>query len=186
MKKKELKKLYLEKRNSINIELLSQRILNNIKSINYILKYENYHIFLSINNKNEIYTQSIIDFLKIYNKNIIIPKSNFSDNSMSSYLYEENTIIEENKYGIPEPINGKKIDDSSIDVIFIPLLAFDKRGYRVGYGKGFYDRFLSKCKKNILKIGLSFFNVEEENIFDINEFDVKLDLCITPNKIYKF
>ena len=67
----------------------------------------------------------------------------------------------------------------------MPLLAFDKKGHRVGYGKGFYDKFLSECKPETIKIGLSFFEAEEM-IADVFEADVKLDYCVTPEKIYEF
>jgi len=70
-------------------------------------------------------------------------------------------------------------------VVFVPLLAFDKSGNRVGYGKGFYDNFLAKCNPETLKIGLSFFEIEEE-ILDINPKDIRLNLCITPQKTYNF
>jgi 5-formyltetrahydrofolate cyclo-ligase len=70
-------------------------------------------------------------------------------------------------------------------VVFVPLLAFDKQGNRVGYGKGFYDRFLANCKPETIKIGLSFFEVENE-IADVFNNDIELDYCVTPNKIYTF
>ena len=72
-----------------------------------------------------------------------------------------------------------------MDVIIIPLLCFDKQGNRVGYGKGFYDRFLQKCSPKALKVG---FCLQEpiELVEDLNEFDVKMDVCITPNKVWRF
>jgi 5-formyltetrahydrofolate cyclo-ligase len=97
----------------------------------------------------------------------------------------ENTKIVKNNYNIPEPLNGINLPDDIIEVVFVPLLAFDKIGNRVGYGKGFYDKFLSKCKPSTLKIGLSFFEAEPliEGVFDT---DIKLNHCITPNEIYCF
>ena len=74
---------------------------------------------------------------------------------------------------------------SMIDVVFVPLLAFDTNGNRVGYGKGFYDKFLSQCQPETIKIGLSFFEAEEE-IADVYQDDIRLDYCVTPNKIYDF
>ncbi|MDR9457609.1 MAG: 5-formyltetrahydrofolate cyclo-ligase, partial [Salegentibacter sp.] len=72
-----------------------------------------------------------------------------------------------------------------LDLVFIPLLAFDKTGNRVGYGKGYYDRFLDSCKPGVIKIGLSFFEAEEE-IKEMFETDVALDYCVTPNRVYQF
>lgn len=70
-------------------------------------------------------------------------------------------------------------------MVLIPLLAFDKKGYRVGYGKGFYDRFLADCRPDVVKVGLSVFEPIDE-IADLNEFDIKMDFCITPNRVWQF
>lgn len=72
-----------------------------------------------------------------------------------------------------------------LDAVLVPLIAFDARGFRVGYGKGFYDRFLKTCRADCLKIGLSLFPPVEK-IADTADFDVKLDACATPEKIWRF
>ena len=87
--------------------------------------------------------------------------------------------------GIPEPVDGLEVPASKLDVVFVPLLAFDKKGHRVGYGGGFYDRFLKSCKKDVLKIGLSFFLPELE-IEDIHSDDIPLDFCVTPGEVFRF
>ena len=69
--------------------------------------------------------------------------------------------------------------------MFVPLLAYDKLGNRVGYGKVFYDQFLSECSPETLKIGLSFFEPEEQ-INDVFENDIQLDYCVSPHTIFKF
>jgi len=104
---------------------------------------------------------------------------------MTHFLLTDNTKIKKNEYNIPEPIDGIEVPCSKIDVVFVPLLAFDTTGNRIGYGKGFYDQFLSECKPETIKIGLSFF--EAENVIeDVYESDIKLDYCITPHKTYIF
>jgi 5-formyltetrahydrofolate cyclo-ligase len=90
-----------------------------------------------------------------------------------------------NEIGIPEPNHGKIIKTEQFDYVFVPLLAFDNSGQRVGYGKGFYDRFLKKCSAHCQFVGLSLFD-ESVEISDVNRNDVKLDYCITPNKIIRF
>ena len=107
-------------------------------------------------------------------------------NEIENYLFNEKNLIE-NAWGILEPSgeNQEKILPEQIDLVIIPLLIFDKKGNRVGYGKGFYDRFLQQCKPETIKIGLCLEEAIEE-IEDINEFDIKMDLCIIPNKIYRF
>lgn len=74
---------------------------------------------------------------------------------------------------------------SKIDVVFVPLLAYDNKGNRVGYGKGFYDHFLSECREDVVKIGLSFFEPEEA-IEDVSATDIRLDYCVTPMTVYNF
>jgi 5-formyltetrahydrofolate cyclo-ligase len=111
-----------------------------------------------------------------------IDPSNFS---MLHFLQDDGMFFEKNQYGIPEPIGGITINEKDIDIVFIPLLAFDRSGNRVGYGKGYYDRFLSKCRKDAMKIGLSFFP-PVDSIEDVDFFDKKLDFCITPERVYAF
>ena len=71
------------------------------------------------------------------------------------------------------------------DLIIVPLLAVDAQGHRVGYGKGFYDRFLSKCRPDCLKVGLNYFE-PDERIVDVGEHDIKLDACVTPTEVFCF
>ena len=150
-----------------------------------IWDHEFYHIFLSIIEHKEVNTDYLLNILSGKDKHIVISKSNFATREMSHVLLTDNTKIKKNKWHIPEPINGIPIASQHIDVVFVPLLAFDLHGHRVGYGKGFYDRFLKNCKADTLKIGVSFFEAETQ-ISDILESDITLDYCITPKKIYRF
>ncbi|MEP6677439.1 MAG: 5-formyltetrahydrofolate cyclo-ligase, partial [Ferruginibacter sp.] len=104
---------------------------------------------------------------------------------MLAITVTDDTLFEKRKYGIIEPIDGPGMYAQSIDLVLVPLLAFDKHGYRVGYGKGYYDKFFKECREDMLKIGFSFFEAEDA-IDDVNAMDVKLDYCITPEKIYDF
>ncbi len=148
-----------------------------------------FHVFLSIDEHFEVDTEYILHILAGKDKDVLISKSDFTSREMIHYLLTDGTKIKKNKYNIPEPIDGPeasgKVPDSKIDVVFVPLLAFDKNGHRVGYGKGFYDRFLSKCKPNVITVGLSFFEIEDE-ITDINPNDFALDYCVTPKIVYQF
>ena len=104
---------------------------------------------------------------------------------MTHFLLTDNTTIRKDDYNIPEPVDGIEINSTQMEVVFVPLLAFDKAGNRVGYGKGFYDRFLANCKPETIKIGLSFFEAEEE-IFEASVDDIKLDYCVTPDQVIQF
>ncbi len=187
MTKHELRQKYKTLRKELSdsiIEEYSLAIANQLLSLD-IWGKSFYHIFLTIEEQKEINTDYILNILAGKDKHIVISKSNFEDYSMTHYLLTDSIRIKKNEYNIPEPLDGIEIKPSQLDVIFIPLLAFDKTGNRVGYGKGFYDRFLLNCKPDALKIGLSFFDAEGK-IYDTKSQDVKLDYCISPNKIHKF
>jgi len=145
----------------------------------------NYHLFLSIVQKKEIDTDFLMQVLAGKDKNIILSKSDFKTGDMQHFLLTDNTVLRVNSYGIPEPQEGIQIQENQLDVVFVPLLAFDEKGNRVGYGKGFYDRFLQKCKPEVIKVGLSFFEAEPQ-IEDVSPLDIALDYCVTPDKIYAF
>lgn len=150
-----------------------------------IWDYEYYHIFLPIIRHKEVNTEYLLNILQGKDKNVLLSKSDFETNTMKNYLLTDSTKIVVNKYGIPEPEDGIEIAFAKTEVIFIPLLAYDKMGNRVGYGKGFYDRFLSKCNPKAIKIGLSFFSPENKKISS-NDTDVSLNYCISPKTICKF
>ncbi len=143
-----------------------------------------FHIFLSIEEHKEVDTLPLITLLQGRDKNIIVPKVALG-NTMENYLLTDGTTFKKNKWNIPEPVDGILIPENKIDVVFLPLLAFDLNGNRVGYGKGFYDNFLQKCRSETIKIGLSLFEAEPI-ITDIHPNDQTLDYCITPEKIYAF
>ena len=187
MNKKALRKTYKTFRKDLSetqIEDLSLAISNELLKLP-IWDYTFYHIFLAIEEQKEVNTNYILNILSGKDKNILISKSDFKTGNMTHFLLTDSTLIKKNDYNIPEPIDGIEISTDKIEVVFIPLLAFDKTGNRVGYGKGFYDRFLANCKPETVKVGLSFFDAEDE-INDTHEGDVRLDYCVTTERVYKF
>lgn len=187
MLKKELRKKYKELRNQLSsqdIENKSLAIANRLLQLD-VWDETYYHLFLTIEEHHEIDTEFILQILAGKDKEIVVSKTDFASLGMTHYLLTDNTKFKKNNYNIPEPIDGLEVPDNKIDVVFVPLLAFDLHGNRVGYGKGFYDKFLSKCNPETIKIGLSFFEAEEP-IEDISENDIRLDYCVTSEKIYTF
>ena len=166
------------------IEDLSLAIANQLLELP-IWEHEFYHLFLSIVEHKEVNTEYILNILAGKDKNIVVSKSDFNTGLMTSYLLTDNTRIKKNTWNIPEPVDGIAIENSKINVVFVPLLVFDKCGHRVGYGKGFYDTFLKSCRLETIKIGLSFFDAEQ-CIDNTSAKDVMLDYCVTPNKIHQF
>lgn len=185
--KTELRKKYKNFRKELTeetIDDLSLELSNKLLSLD-IWNYEFYHIFLSIKSLKEVNTDFILSILSGKDKNIVISRSDFKTRTLENVLLTDATKIRLNEYNIPEPIDGIEIKNSKIDVVFVPLLACDKNGNRIGYGKGFYDNFLASCKPEVIKIGLSFFEVEKD-LFPVLITDVALDYCITPYDIIEF
>mgnify|MGYP003499546041 FL=1 len=187
MNKKELRLKYKALRAELSQEAIEDKSLaianQAVKSALWEKLY--YHIFLPITEHKEVDTEFLLQVLHGKDKEVLVSRSNFETQKMIHFLMTDSTKFKKNEYNIPEPVDGIEVPSAKIDVVFVPLLAFDKKGNRVGYGKGFYDNFLAECKPEVLKIGLSFFEAEEE-ISDVFESDVKLDFCITPDKVYAF
>ncbi|MDR3006660.1 MAG: 5-formyltetrahydrofolate cyclo-ligase [Sphingobacterium sp.] len=187
--KKELRLEYKTKRCQLSLESensLNERLLFQFTTLD-LSKVEFLHLFIPIEKYHEPNTYPIINYVQQHfpQITIVISRSNFEDCSMQHYILDQHTIFETNKWGISEPISGVQVDSSAIDMIIVPLLIFDLLGYRVGYGKGFYDRFFSGCKADVQRVGLSFFD-PIDIISDKNEYDVQLTQAITPNRIYHF
>ncbi|MFL2611574.1 MAG: 5-formyltetrahydrofolate cyclo-ligase [Flavobacteriaceae bacterium] len=185
MDKKKLRLLYKKKRaelDSLKIENLSIEIANQILILP-LWGFENFHVFMGVEKMKEINTNHIISVLQGRDKNIIIPKV-VSNTHLAHYMLTDATKLKINQWDVLEPINGIEVEEKKIQVVFIPLLAYDCFGNRLGYGKGYYDRFLDKCAEKCLKIGLSFFTPEKKIL--TSPLDIKLNYCVTPKKIYKF
>lgn len=187
MNKKELRAKYKALRQQLSqdeIDDKSLAIANRILQLD-IWDKTYFHLFLTIEEHKEIETEFILQVLAGKDKEILVSKSDFDKLEMTHYLLTDNTKFQKNQFNIYEPVDGIEVPDAKIDVVFVPLLAFDKNGHRVGYGKGFYDKFLSKCKDDVIKVGLSFFEAEEaiEGVFAT---DIRLDYCVTPTTNYDF
>ena len=144
-----------------------------------------YHLFLTIEEQKEINSEYILQILAGKDKEIVISKCEFATLGMTHFLLTDNTKIKKNSYNVPEPVDGLEVPDAKIDVVFVPLLAYDKQANRVGYGKGFYDSFFSRDLKIHNKIGLNFFS-PNEGIADVFQKDVALDGLITPSEYIDF
>ncbi len=145
------------------------------------------HSYLASERLREPDTSLILRYLQFRfpELKIAAPKVDIQSQTMTHFLITEGDRLEENIYGIDEPASGTSISPAEIDLVIVPLLAFDSEGNRVGYGKGYYDRFLSECRPDTIKIGLSFFE-PVNRIDDVDSFDIRLNYCCTPGQIYSW
>lgn len=186
MRKKQLRLTFAELRNHLSSDILDQQslaIANRCLQLP-IWDFQVFHLFLSIPEKNEVDTTFLMTVLQGKDKDIVVPKV-VGRGTLEHYLLTDATAIRTSKWGIPEPVSGIQVAPSQIEVVFLPLLAFDREGYRVGYGGGFYDRFLSGCREGVVKVGLSLFEAVEK-ISDRSPLDIPMDYCVTPENTYSF
>jgi 5-formyltetrahydrofolate cyclo-ligase len=179
--KERRKALSLQQRVKLDDLLLIQLQSAQLPFISFLLSY------WPLEETHEPNTHLFSDYLEFLNPDIVVcfPKTNFIDKSIQAVQTDDDTRFRKNQYNIYEPELGDLISPASLDIIFVPLLAFDKKGIRVGYGQGFYDRFLAACRTDCLKIGFSYFE-PFDTIDDTHEFDLPLDLCVTPTTVYAF
>lgn len=183
MLKVEIRKIYSEKRQALSAVLineLSQKITHLLIS-NFDLKAKLVGVFLPIEKRKEINLYPLIEQLN--EAQICIPISDFETHQMIFNRFIAYDALHFDKFGIPELKESN--EEVLPELILIPLLVSDEKGYRVGYGKGFYDRYLSEKGKNCIKIGLSLFD-PIEMITDSDSHDQKLDFLITPSKVYAY
>ena len=160
---------------------------------NFKINLDNFLSFLKINTdtKNiggyyplnfEIDSLAILYLLEKKNYNISLPKIE-KKNQMNFLQWSSNEPLKINKYGIPQPISAKIVFP---DILLIPLVAYDKNLNRLGYGGGFYDRYINKIekRKKVIKIGLAF-SYQKVKIIPINQYDKKLDYVITEKQMLK-
>lgn len=190
MTKQELRAIYLQKRadlseaqySQLNFQLYQQFFSNVDLSFVKVL-----HTFLPIIKKKEVDTWLIIDRIRreFPHVRISIPKVNAQTGLFDSFYFEGLHQLTTTTWGIQEPKQGIPTEPEKIDVVLIPLLAYDNHGSRVGYGKGFYDKFLVTCRPDCKKIGLSLFDAEEK-IADANNQDVRMNMCVSPMRVLNF
>jgi len=190
MTKAEIRKQYLQQRATlaeaeylqINYRLCEQFFAHIDLSFLKVI-----HTFLPIEKNREPNTWLIIDRIRREHPHIrlSLPRVNNQTSEMESFYFEGLHQLQTNTWGIQEPKQGVPTEPNKIDLVLVPLLAFDRTGQRVGYGKGFYDRFLPLCKPTCQRVGISLFPPIDK-IDDVRAEDEPLTAAITPDGILKF
>lgn len=183
MIKRDARKHYLKDRRELKDEVRDQYSKQIAEQLlkHYPIKDKCVSVFMSIDTFAEVDTSH---YFQAGAKTIALPVVK-NDGRLEHIVYESQDQIEVTKWGIPEPIYGEQLDEKEFDVVIVPMVIADERGYRVGYGKGFYDGFLAKCRPDCQFIGVCFYEPIEE-IEDVHEHDVKLHACVTPSRVHLF
>ena len=192
MKKAALRKEFLQKRKEADGQWLVEKnalIAQNLEKFVHENRFKTLHTFLPQLGSREINTFFVIESFRIAfpTMRIAAPYIIPGTREMEHFVVTPFTHLVVNQWKIPEPdpLTSEKISPEDTDIVLVPLLAFDRKGYRVGYGGGYYDRFLPQTRPDCIKMGLSLFE-EVHEIEDTDEFDIPLDACITPEKLYDF
>ena len=183
--KNAIRTIYRAKRRALSVTELahaSTAILELIISGN-LIKNGLVMLYIDSSNQREIPMEKWFNSLKEHQ--VCVPKVLDANGKMEAVMWEKGMSIEPNQWGIPEPISTNYIDPKRIRTVVVPLLCFDQHGHRVGYGKGYYDRFLSRCSTECKTIGVSYFEPVKK-IEDIAQTDKALDMVVTPKSIYSF
>jgi 5-formyltetrahydrofolate cyclo-ligase len=189
MFKKEARNLYKEKR--LKLSEAERSKLDDLLLIQFqtvdLPFLESLLSYWPIEENNEPNTHLFTEFLRFRNPELKIcyPVSDFDTMTMQAVATDIDTPFKKKALNIYEPEAGEILLPGEIDMVFVPLLAFDENGFRIGYGKGFYDKWLAECRDDCIKAGFCYFD-PLVSIDDRNDFDVPLDLCITPQNVYVF
>ncbi|MGB0366917.1 MAG: 5-formyltetrahydrofolate cyclo-ligase [Flavobacteriaceae bacterium] len=185
MDKNSLRADYKKQREALTPEEVTNKSLQIANQLLSLPLWEKtyFHLFLSSTKHKEVDTENIITLLQGKDKEVIVPRMEHNFD-LFHILLTDATPLKPNPFGISEPIGGIAVLPATIEVVFVPLLAYDFHGNRIGYGKGFYDRFLAKCTQDTLFVGLSFFPPEKE--VPSEDTDIPLHYCVTPEKVYSF
>jgi 5-formyltetrahydrofolate cyclo-ligase len=180
MDKNELREYMKSLRCSISIEEKDKKdrsIFNKVVNNKQYIEAETIMAYVSFG--LEVDTISIIKNALDNNKIVCVPKIINKKDGMKAVKIEKLEDLIKNKFGILEPLSfDKEINGKDIDLFFVPGLAFDKNGGRIGYGAGYYDRFLKNSKDNSLKIGLAYDFQVIDNV-PMAENDIYLDIIIS-------
>jgi 5-formyltetrahydrofolate cyclo-ligase len=146
------------------------------------------HIFQSIVERNEVDTAPFMDYLRVKHPqvNVVVPVIDVAHNTLRHVFVHNEVEMIKNRWGIPEPkMPVEYVQPMMLDMVLVPLLGFDLQGNRIGYGKGYYDRFLPLLRPNALKIGLSFELGKVTEGIPVEAHDVSLDFVVTELNVYR-
>lgn len=182
--KKTIRSVLLQYRRLLDKETFHRKntqLCHQLKRLIESKRPQSIHLFLPIAKNNEPDLTVLLPWIWQNDIQVLVPKTDLKKRTMEHVGYVEGDRLRENKQGIPEPEQGTPAVITSIELILTPLLAADKKGYRIGYGGGFYDQLLAKTTALIAGVSLS---SPLDAIIQKDDWDVPLNYLVTPNKTY--
>lgn len=182
IEKDELRSYFLKQRISLSdkeVEERSQHIINRVLKTKEFQQANTVHSYVSIQKNNEVDT---IPFLKTclqMNINLVVPKI-INEGQLSHIKIDSLKDLRKNSLGVPEPVGGREISVHDLNLVIVPMVAGDRKKNRVGYGSGYYDRFLKNCSAP--KMGLLFDCQLYDDTLPVESFDIPLDILITESE----
>jgi 5-formyltetrahydrofolate cyclo-ligase len=183
LSKEELRNIFRQKRQMLSEEELTARSQDLCNQFFETIDFSNItalHCYLPITKRNEPNTWLIINrlFSAFSQIEIVVPWAN-EGQQMESTILKYDADLKTGKMGIHEPAVKKLVDPHKIDLMVLPLLAVDTNGFRIGYGQGYYDRYLQRCRPDMHKVALSLFEPLPVGSFTPDEWDVPADLVLS-------
>lgn len=186
--KREIRKKFKEKRKALSDkEINDQSQAIAVRFINWLETHpeiEIIHLYLPIDHQKEVNTFLIRDLLFEKGKSVFTSVIEPDSLQMKSVQIFSDTEYKVDNWGIPAPFKVETVKSNLIQLVLVPLLAYDIKGNRIGFGKGYYDIFLSGLESTVIKVGLSFF--EPVSRIEAEEHDIPLDYCFTAEKVFTF
>jgi len=145
---------------------------------------EHFHLFFPIAKFNEVNTFYIKDLLEGQGKVLYTSQVNREGSQLDTLKLPLDAAFFLDEWGIPVPQESLRVSPTKVQVVLVPLLAYDEKGNRLGFGKGHYDTFLGSLSQSVIKIGLSFFSPEA--VLPVESHDIPLNYCITPEQVWVF
>lgn len=181
-KKEEIRRLFLDIRQDLSeddVHIKSEAIVDQVFQLSAFQDASFVHSYVPITKNKEVDTSNLLKHSLGSEKKVVVPKM-LGDGKLRHLEIQSLDDLQENSWGVPEPNKGKEIPAETLDLIIVPMVAGDRFKNRLGYGKGYYDRFLEKSSATT--IGLLFDCQVYKKKLPVEDFDIPLDILITESQ----
>ncbi|MDX1639634.1 MAG: 5-formyltetrahydrofolate cyclo-ligase [Balneolaceae bacterium] len=183
--KERLRAQLLEQRNSLTeakYRDASEEIVARLQELPEIRNARTVHCYVSMNERREVDTHLLLRWLLASNKRVVVPVTIIEDMELEHVELQSIDSLEKNRWGVKEPNGGRNVEPKTLDLVIVPMVGGDLQCNRIGYGKGFYDRFLSRV--DCPTIGLCFDECVVKEI-PTESFDIPLSAIVTQQRIIR-